>query len=54
MNSNGLFHYGGDDILSRYQFARIVANAFDFDNELIKQIKTKDLSQIAKDLLYQI
>ena len=48
MNSNGLFHYGGDDVLSRYQFAKIVANAFDFDNELIKQIKTKDLSQIAK------
>ena len=48
MNSNGLYHYGGDDVLSRYQFAKIVANAFDFDNELIKQIKTKDLSQIAK------
>ncbi|MFQ6607978.1 MAG: dTDP-4-dehydrorhamnose reductase [Fidelibacterota bacterium] len=47
MNSEGLFHYGGADYLSRYQFALKIADVFDLDTSLIKKISTLDLKQDA-------
>ncbi len=43
----GLFHVSGPDILSRYDFAQMIAEVFDLDNSLIERIKTKDLKQKA-------
>jgi dTDP-4-dehydrorhamnose reductase len=43
----GLYHMGGLDYVSRYEFARLLANTFDFSEELIAPIKTNELGQKA-------
>lgn len=43
----GLYHMGGLEYISRYEFARLLANTFNFSEELITPIKTSELGQIA-------
>ena len=43
----GLYHVGGADYLSRYEFARQIATFFKSDPELIKPITTEELGQAA-------
>jgi dTDP-4-dehydrorhamnose reductase len=47
LNKNGIFHIGGGEQLSRYEFALKAAEVFSFDASLIKRIKTCDLKQAA-------
>ena len=44
----GLYHYGGADYLNRYDFALMIAEAFNLDYKLINPIKTIELNQLAK------
>lgn len=44
---SGIFHTGGQDWISRYQFAQIIARVFKFDQSLVGEIKTTDLHQPA-------
>ena len=46
-NLNGIFHYAGNNIVSRYEFALKIANNFSFNSNNIIPITTKDLNQIA-------
>ena len=48
MKSKGLFHYGSDDKKSRFDFAKLIARTFNFDENLINPITTKELNQKAK------
>ena len=43
LNTEGIYHYGSDDYLSRYEFAIIIAEVFGFDKSLILPIDTKSL-----------
>jgi len=45
LNREGIFHVGGADQLSRYDFAVQTAEVFGLDASLIKRIKTSDLIQ---------
>ncbi len=45
LNHEGIFHVGGGDQMSRYDFALQAAEVFNLDASLIKQIKTSDLGQ---------
>ena len=46
-NLEGIFHYGGNDILSRYDFALKIADIFSFNSDNIIPILTEDLDQLA-------
>ncbi|HEX9917404.1 MAG TPA: dTDP-4-dehydrorhamnose reductase [candidate division Zixibacteria bacterium] len=46
-NLFGLYHIGGADWLSRFEFAQKVALSFGFDRDKIKPIQTSDLKQTA-------
>ena len=46
-NLDGVFHYAGNDVLSRYDFALKIANTFSFNSNNIIPILTKDLDQLA-------
>ncbi|MFN3344473.1 MAG: dTDP-4-dehydrorhamnose reductase [Chloroherpetonaceae bacterium] len=46
-NKRGLYHIAGSDILSRFEFARKLADEFGFDKSLIRPIKTAELNQLA-------
>jgi len=43
----GLFNYGGDEIISRYDFAKKIAREFNLDETLISSISTEELKQTA-------
>ena len=43
LNTEGIYHYGSDDYLSRYEFAIIIAEVFGFDKSLLLPIDTKSL-----------
>ena len=45
LNTEGIYHYGSDDFLSRYEFSMEIANIFELDNSLITSIDTKQLTQ---------
>jgi dTDP-4-dehydrorhamnose reductase len=45
LNRDGIFHVGGGDQVSRYDFALQAAEVFHFDASLIKRIRTSDLKQ---------
>jgi dTDP-4-dehydrorhamnose reductase len=47
LNREGIFHVGGGNQLSRYDFALQTAELFNLDASLIKRIKTSDLVQTA-------
>ena len=46
-NVEGIFHYAGNEVISRYDFALKVASKFYFDEKNITAIKTEDLNQLA-------
>ena len=45
LNTEGIYHYGSDNYLSRYEFSMEIANIFELDNSLITSIDTKQLTQ---------
>ena len=45
---NGVYHFGSEDVISRYDFALLISKIFKLDKNLINPIKTSDLKQIAK------
>ena len=45
LKTQGIYHYGSDDYLSRYQFAVLIAECFKLDKDLIETIETKELTQ---------
>lgn len=47
-NARGLYHVSGFETVSRFEFAREIASVFNLDFELVKPIKTHDLTQLAK------
>ena len=47
-NLEGLYHFAGDDILSRYNFALKIAKTYNYDVDKIIPIETKKLNQLAK------
>jgi len=49
INSNveGLYHYGSENYINRYEFALQIARIFGFDESLIEPTTTDKLSQIA-------
>ena len=51
-NISGLFHFAGEEVISRYDFAIKVAKVHDFNPDRIIPIKTSDLDQIAKRPLH--
>ncbi len=46
-NRTGLFHIGGSDYMTRYEFANLAAEIFDLDKALISPISTAELNQAA-------
>ena len=44
---NGVYHFGSEDVISRYDFALLISKIFKLDENLINPIKTSDLKQIA-------
>ncbi len=44
---DGILHVGSSDMMSRLEFARLVASQFDLDQELIRPIATAELRQPA-------
>ena len=45
---HGVYNIGGQEFLSRYDFAKINADYFNLDRSLITPIKTKELNQAAR------
>ena len=45
---NGVYHFGSEDVISRYDFALLISKIFKLDENLINPIKTSDLKQIAE------
>jgi dTDP-4-dehydrorhamnose reductase len=45
---SGLYHVGGRDFLSRYDFALKITECFQLDSTLINQVSTKQLKQQAR------
>ncbi len=43
----GLYHLGGADYLNRFEFAKIIAKVYGFDESLILPMKTEELNQPA-------
>ena len=48
LNTEGIYHYGSDDFLSRYEFAIKIAEVFGFDKSLLSPINTKSLLKKVK------
>lgn len=46
-NAGGIYHVAGRDVISRYDFAMAIANAFALDADLITAITTDQLRQAA-------
>ena len=44
---SGLYHWGDQDYLSRYDFAIKIAESYNLKSDLIKQISTSQLKQVA-------
>lgn len=47
LNKEGTFHVGGEDKMSRYEFARITAEIFGLDINLIRPVKSSFFTGIA-------
>lgn len=47
-SAQGIFHVAGKEVLSRFDFALLVAQVFDLDKNLIQGITTDKISQAAK------
>ncbi len=46
LNTEGIYHYGSDDYLSRYEFAIAISRHFKLDNNLIRRIDTEELIKL--------
>jgi dTDP-4-dehydrorhamnose reductase len=44
----GVYHFSGNEALSRYDFAKLIADVFSLPTELITPIKSSELSQPAR------
>ena len=51
MNCEGIYHFGSDDYISRYEFARNIAQIFNFELSLIEPIETKTLARKVKSYI---
>jgi dTDP-4-dehydrorhamnose reductase len=47
LNRTGLYHVSGSDLMSRYEFAMMLARAFRYNRRLITPVKTASLKQPA-------
>ena len=47
IDATGLYHLGGKEYISRYDFALMIARKFKLDHSLISPITTKALNQVA-------
>ncbi len=47
LEKTGTYNIGGSELLSRYEFTQKIAEFFNLDFSLVKQIVTKDLNQPA-------
>ena len=47
-NLEGVYHYAGEEIISRYDFAKKIAKRNNLDPNKIKPILTSDLNQLAR------
>ena len=47
LNAEGVYHFGSDDHLSRYDFALLIANVFGFDTTLINPVTSDSMPFIA-------
>lgn len=47
-DANGIFHVTGPDCMSRYEFAKRIAEVFDLDSKFINPTTTPELNQIAQ------
>ena len=44
---HGLYHYADEGLMSRYEFAKLIAKTFELDSDLIRPILTSELNQAA-------
>jgi dTDP-4-dehydrorhamnose reductase len=47
LGRTGVYHIAGPDIVSRFDFAKSLASAFDYDTKLISPVKTSEMKQAA-------
>ena len=47
-NAIGLYHTVGSSCVNRFEFAKVIAEKFGFDDSLIKSVESSDVKQIAK------
>jgi len=52
MNAEGIFNYGSNNCISRYEFALEFCEIFNFSSKLIEPVTTDCLSQVAKRPLH--
>ena len=45
--THGLYHYADEGLMSRYEFAKLIAKTFELDSDLIRPILTSELNQAA-------
>ena len=48
LGKTGIYNMGGAELLSRYEFTLKIAEYFELDTSLIKNIVTSDLNQVAQ------
>lgn len=48
LNGEGVYHYGSDDQLNRYEFAIMIAKVFGFDDNLINPVTSDSMNFIAR------
>ena len=46
-NLDGVFHYGGADVISRYEFALKISDIFSFNSSNIVPVETSEINQLA-------
>lgn len=47
LNKEGIFHVGGESEMSRYEFACVIADIFNYDKNLIKSVKNSYFPNIS-------
>ena len=48
LNGEGVYHFGSDDYLNRYEFAVLIASVFGFNAELISPVTSDSMSFVAQ------
>ena len=44
LEGNGIYNYGSKDCISKFDFSKLIARKFDFNEDLICKVKTKDIT----------